>query len=206
MPLPPGMTETEYPMEEIPTYNPGETIRVKVRLQPFRTDPVWREFSITVPEDFPSGSTMLYIHGGGDLMSWNELGGKGRSLWGFGPIIDTREFDLDSIISQIVEAPLNNELLLTLARPYEYIEPGSLSKDGNNSDAIEEEEPEDHIDEIYQMEWVIYNSFFLPINILSEEDEAEIEEMLKEATEDENGEELEDENDREDEYDTGLPF
>ncbi len=44
--------------------------------------PISSLISIDVPDDYVSGSTFLYIHGGGDLMSWNELGGKGRSLFG----------------------------------------------------------------------------------------------------------------------------
>jgi len=197
-------------LDEIPTYHPGETIRVKVRLQPFRTDTVWREFSIQVPEDFPSGSTMLYIHGGGDLMSWSELGGKGRSLWGFGPLIDTTDFDLDKIIDQIVDAPLNNELLVTLQRPYEYIDPTLVELDENGEQvslAEDEEEPEPFVDEKYQMEWVIYNSYMLPVNILTPEDEAELEEMAEELEEDladEDAEETED--DAESEYEAKWPF
>lgn len=210
-PMPPGMAEGEYMTEEIPTFAPGDTIRVKVRLQPFRTDEIWREFSITVPEDFPSGSSMLYIHGGGDLMSWDELGGKGRSLWGFGPIIDTREFDLDSIIQQIVEAPLNNELLLTLTRPYEYQDPTQImnGENGNsNGSQEEEEEPEDHIDEVYQMEWVIYNSYMLPLNIQSDEDLAAMEEEMANGEEDDNGETEDEDNgdEEEEEYESVLPF
>jgi len=216
-PLPPGMSDTGYMMEEIPTFAPGDTIRVKVRLQPFRTDPIWREFSIQIPEDFPSGSSMLYIHGGGDLMSWNELGGKGRSLWGFGPIIDTRDFDLDSIIEQIVEAPLNNELLLSLARPYEYQEPsdptnGDADTNGDNSSSDEEEEPEDHIDQPYQMEWVIYNSYMLPLNIQSEEDLAAMQEPQADSAGADNGEDEDEADDNDDndddseDYETELPF
>ncbi|MBN2083132.1 hypothetical protein JW859_13115 [bacterium] len=195
----------EYITDEIPTYHPGETIRVKVRLQPFRADTIWREFSIQVPEDFPSGSTMVYIHGGGDLMSWSELGGKGRSLWGFGPIIDTTDFDLDKIIEQIVDAPLNNELLVTLQRPYEYIDPTVIELDENGEQVnSDEEEPEPFVDEKYQMEWVIYNSYALPVNILTAEDEAELEEIAEEESAD--AADGEDADDAESEYEAKWPF
>jgi hypothetical protein len=194
----------DYGMGEVPNYQPGEMIRVKVRLQPYRTEPVWREFSIQVPEDFPAGSSTLVIHGGGDLMSWSELGGKGRDLFGFGPIIDTRDRDLDAILDQIVEAPHNNELLLTLTRPYEYNMDLELEENGEqNNPAKDEEEPEDHIDAVYQMEWVIYNTWMLPISILGDEELEDMEEMLENGFED-NDEPYE--GFEEEEYETTLPF
>src|SRR5205085_4182426 len=55
------------PMGQLPTFKPGDTIKVKVRLQPYRTEAVWRQFAVKVPDNFPSGSTMLVVHGGGDL-------------------------------------------------------------------------------------------------------------------------------------------
>ena len=192
------------PTGEIPTYKPGDIIRVKVRLQPFREDPVWREFTIQVPDDFVSGSTSLYIHGGGDLMSFSELGGKGRSLFGMGPIIDLEDRDLDSILDQIVSAPLNNELVLTLARPYDY----NAEMEAANGDSVsDEEELEPTVDSVYQMEWVIYNSWFLPVNIMTEEDVADAEEMEQSAV---NGEDMpadaENEDEAEEEYESKLPF
>lgn len=197
---PPGMIGPEFP-EDIPTFAPGDTVAVKVRLQPYRTDPIWRRFEIQIPEDFPSGGSSLYIHGGGDLMSWDELGGKGRSLFGFGPLIDLRDRELDTIIDQIVEAPLNNELLLTLTRPYDYSE----ELNGNGGSGDDDEEVEDHVDEKYQMEWVIYNSFMLPLNIQGDEPNGP-----PNGPPTDNGDyddESEDENNAAaDEYETDLPF
>jgi hypothetical protein len=148
------------PAADIPTFKPGDTIRVKVRLQPYRTDALWRAFEIKVPEDFPAGSTSLVVHGGGDLISYSELGGKGSSLFGFGPIIDVQERDLDTILDQILTWPKNNELVLTLQRPYD---PTAATQLGE-----EKVKPEDHVDSVYQMEWVIYNGFSIPVNIQPE--------------------------------------
>jgi hypothetical protein len=161
---PPGMIAMPV---DIPTFKPGDTIRVKVRLQPYRTDPVWREFSINVPSDFPAGSTMIVVHGGGDLISMSELSGKGRSLFGMGPAIDVKEHDLDSVLTQITEWPLNNELLITLVRPYD---PAQAQQLGQQQQATGEASPvENKIDAKYQMEWVIYNGFMLPVNIVTAE-------------------------------------
>ncbi|MCB1219762.1 MAG: hypothetical protein H7A35_11920 [Planctomycetales bacterium] len=163
------MFESGHPMDQVPKFAPGETIRVKVKLQPYRTDPVWREFSLTVPEDFPSGNTTLIVHGGGDLVSMAPLGGKGRSLFGMGPIIDITKQDFDDILDQIMEWPTNNELLVTLVRPYD---PNAVAASLSGEDM-----PDEKFDEKYQMEWVIYNGFQLPVIIASEEEQAQMEQQ-----------------------------
>ncbi len=160
----PGMIA---PTANIPTFAPGDTIRVRVRLQPFRTEAIFREFSIKVPDDFPSGSTMILVHGGGDLISMSDVNGKGRNLYGMGPIIEVKDHDLDSILDQILEWPLNNELLVTLARPFDPAAPQELGAADDNK-----EKPDDKIDAKYQMEYVIYNGFMLPVNIQTKADQA----------------------------------
>lgn len=166
---PPSLNPMMSPMPSIdmPTFAPGEDIRVRVRLQPYRTDPVWREFKVTVPEDFPNGSTTILVHGGGDLISPSELTGKGRALFGMGPVIDVKEHDLDSVLNQIMEWPLNNELLVTLVRPYDPAAPQELGVQGDA------EKPDQKVDAKYQMEWVIYNGFMLPVNIVSKDVQAQ---------------------------------
>jgi hypothetical protein len=163
---------------DMPTFAPGEDIKVRVRLQPFRTDPVWREFAIHVPEDFPSGSTMILVHGGGDLISGSEAGGKGRSLMGMGPSIDVKKHDLDSIIDQVQNWPLNNELLLTLVRPFDPSQPQELTTvTPTTGPAPTADAAEDKVDTKYQMEWVIYNGFMLPVNIMTKDEQAKAQAM-----------------------------
>jgi hypothetical protein len=175
----PGMFGGMLPnMADMPTFAPGEDIKVRVRLQPFRTDPVWREFEINVPADFPSGSTMILVHGGGDLISGSEINGKGRNLMGMGPSIDVKEHDLDSIIDQVQGWPLNNELLLTLVRPFDPTQPQVLTTiTPSVGPAPSAEKPEDKLDTKYQMEWVIYNGFMLPVNIMTKEEQAKAQQM-----------------------------
>lgn len=169
----PGMFPGIPNLADMPTFAPGEDIKVRVRLQPFRTDPVWREFAIHVPEDFPSGSTMILVHGGGDLISGSEAGGKGRSLMGMGPNIDLKKHDLDSIIDQVQNWPLNNELLLTLVRPFDPSQPQELTTvTPSTGPAPAAETTEDKVDTKYQMEWVIYNGFMLPVNIMTKDEQA----------------------------------
>jgi hypothetical protein len=149
-----------------------------VRLQPFRTDPVWREFTIDVPGDFPSGSTMILVHGGGDLISGSEINGKGRNLMGMGPSIDVKEHDLDSIIDQVQNWPLNNELLLTLVRPFDPTQPQVLTTiTPTVGPAPTPDKAEDKLDTKYQMEWVIYNGFMLPVQIMTKEEQAKAQQM-----------------------------
>jgi hypothetical protein len=162
----PPLSMPPNPAAQLPTFKPGDTIRVKVRLQPYRTDAVWREFSVKVPDDFPAGNTMVVVHGGGDLISPSELSGKGRSLFGMGPILDLRAHDLDSVLDQIVSWPLNNELLVTLVRPYDPTQAQELGQ-SQTSAGPDLEKPNDKVDAKYEMEWVIYNGFMLPVNIAS---------------------------------------
>jgi hypothetical protein len=169
----------------LPTFKPGDVIRVKVRLQPYRTDAVWREFNVKVPDDFPAGNTMVIVHGGGDLISPSELNGKGRSLFSMGPIIDLEAHDLDSVLEQILDWPINNELLVTLVRPYD---PAQATQLGTSPSAgPEAEKPDDKIDAKYQMEWVIYNGFMLPINIITEEQQSALASMPGTPIEEPNG-------------------
>lgn len=151
----------------LPTFMPGDVIRVKVRLQPYRTEAVWREFNVKVPADFPAGNTMVVVHGGGDLISPSELNGKGRSLFSMGPIIDLQSHDLDSVLEQILQWPANNELLVTLARPYDPAQAQQLGQ--NPSAGPETDKPDEKVDAKYQMEWVIYNGFMLPVSIITSE-------------------------------------
>jgi hypothetical protein len=170
---PAGMLGIVPNIADMPTFAPGEEIKVRVRLQPYRTDPVWREFSIRVPDDFPSGNTMIMVHGGGDLISPSEVNGKGRNLFGMGPVIDVKEHDLDSILDQVTQWPLNNELLLTLVRPFDPTQPQELTTitPTNGATAPAAEKPADKVDAKYQMEWVIYNGFMLPVNIMTKADQ-----------------------------------
>jgi hypothetical protein len=154
----------------LPTFMPGDVIRVKVRLQPYRTEAVWREFNVKVPADFPAGNTMVVVHGGGDLISPSELNGKGRSLFSMGPVIDLQSHDLDSVLEQILQWPVNNELLVTLVRPYDPAQAQQLGQ--NPSSSPDADKPDDKVDAKYQMEWVIYNGFMLPVNIVISEPSA----------------------------------
>lgn len=174
--LPQGMYN---PMANMPTFQPGETIQIKVRLQPYRTAAVWRMFEVKVPDDFPSGTTMVVVHGGGDLVSMSEFGGKGRQLFGFGPMLSGDERDLDSLLDQVQNWPLNNELVVTLMRPYDPAQAQQFGSQGSSTNpmgavsagsAPGDEKKENKIDAKYQMEWVIYNGFYLPVNIMSQKD------------------------------------
>jgi hypothetical protein len=79
-----------------------------------------------------------------------------------------------------------------------------LEENGAESNNTEdEEEPEDHIDAVYQMEWVIYNSWMLPINIEGDEKLEDMEKMLENGFE---GSDEPYEGYEEEEFETTLPF
>jgi hypothetical protein len=183
------------PLSQLPTFKPGDTIKVKVRLQPYRTEAVWRQFEVKVPEDFPSGNTMVVVHGGGDLISMSEFGGKGRQLFGMGPTLSGEGRDLDSLLDQVESWPLNNELVVTLVRPYDPSQAQQLGQQGSSTNpganamgagaAVlgggggPDDNAKNKVDAKYQMEWVIYNGFFLPVNIMSDKDMAAMQNLLQ---------------------------
>ena len=45
--------------------SPGDTIYIRVRLQPYRGEVFYKEMSFTVPADQPLGDMILEIRGGG---------------------------------------------------------------------------------------------------------------------------------------------
>ncbi|HLW60819.1 MAG TPA: SpoIVB peptidase S55 domain-containing protein [bacterium] len=47
---------------------PGSTLHVLVTVRPFREAPVVRDIELLVPEDFPEGSAMLTVRGGGPAL------------------------------------------------------------------------------------------------------------------------------------------
>jgi hypothetical protein len=120
---------------------------------------------------------MIMVHGGGDLISPSEVNGKGRNLFGMGPVLDVKDRDFDEILDQIIEWPLNNELLVTLVRPFDPTQPQELSTTTSSTGEVARgnDKPKDKFDAKYQMEWVIYNGFMLPVNIMTKADQQKAE-------------------------------
>jgi hypothetical protein len=66
------ITEAEMPRGQLV---PGATLRVRVTVRPFREAPVTRNVELVVPQDFPVGSAVLTVRGGGASLTPPGLGG-----------------------------------------------------------------------------------------------------------------------------------
>jgi len=170
-PLAPGGGPEAYPEGAPPvppkTVHPGETIEVEVRLQPYRQEPVIQKVYVVIPEDFPTGPTNIWVHGGGSLISvMNEFGGKGRVLLGTGRFfdVDSSIHDLDKIIEKALSTPLNNEVVITIPKPVQPAPEGKQDASAS-SDEKKDEEEEREFRVTLPTNWVIYNQKVLPINV-----------------------------------------
>jgi len=160
-PMPPMPSDEEAPpMPPKPkTVHPGDALRIKVTLQPFREDAVVQTIHFTLPEDFPAGATTIMVHGGGMLQSiYNEFGGRGRSLFGGGAFVNVpREMrSLDQILERALSTPLNNEVVITILKP-------ETPPQNNASDSGEDEVPDPEFRVSLPTDWVIYDQQMIPI-------------------------------------------
>jgi hypothetical protein len=163
---PPATPATASPggIPEPKTVHPGDTLRVKVKLQPFREKAIEQYIYFTLPEDFPEGPTSLVVHGGGSLLSiYNEFGGRGRTLLGGGSFVNNvpvTVHDLDRIIEKALSTPLNNEIVVTILKPG--VDPGSLQNAMQTKGAEDPNwEPDFHVS--LPTKWVIYEEQMIPI-------------------------------------------
>ncbi|MEP0815052.1 MAG: hypothetical protein HRF49_10370 [bacterium] len=154
---------------------PGEIVRLKVKLQPFRKDSIEQEFTIRIPRDFPTGSTSLIVQGGGGLVSvYNEFGGKGTVLFPVsgGPLpLGPEILSIDEALEKIQKGETNNLLMIVIPRPptpeQQQAEAQGVSTEGLLTDE------EKQVKVTVPMDFVIYDSFMIPINIVKEKTKTE---------------------------------
>jgi len=108
------------------TVHPGEPFEIKVRLRPYRSDPIEQSIRITLPEDFPTGMTTVQVMSGSGLMSMgSEFFGKGEILFPtkmFSFLPPTPQ-SLDEILKVLERQQSNNELVIIIYRP---LQPGEM--------------------------------------------------------------------------------
>lgn len=150
---------------EMKKFKPGDTIRVKVRVQPYRKEALFKEVSITIPKDFPTGMTSIMVMGGGGLMSpFSDFGPKGAMLMpGLSPIgvLPPDTFDLDKIVAEFLKGGKNNELALVIKAPPQMPTPGKQAKAKSDPD----DEKKKEVKVTIPTDWVLYNGASLPIMI-----------------------------------------
>jgi len=88
--------------------SPGETLRTRVTVRPFREAPVSRDIELVVPEDFPAGGAMLVVRSGGVAPA--EAGPGGAAGSGGPGVIR----DLAAAITQFESREKNTDVVVEL--------------------------------------------------------------------------------------------
>ncbi|MCD6119994.1 hypothetical protein J7K50_09200 [bacterium] len=160
--------EAPPPDLEVKEFMPGEIVNVKVTLQPYRGETIEQELMIRIPRDFPEGQTSLIVQGGGGLVSiYNEYGGKGTVLFPIsaGPLpLGPEILKVDETLEKIKKGEKNNQLMVVIPRPPTPEEQQAESQGIPTDDLHPDEEKE--IKVTIPMDYVIYDMYMLPINIV----------------------------------------
>ncbi len=152
---------------EVPKYHPGDSVEVSVVMQPYREDPFEQVIDLKIPDDFPPGQYDISVSGGGfffgggiygmDLGMMFAFGGMG----GGGYYGGARPESLDDMIKDIQEREPNNVLVISLA---------SIQDDDPYAYLREDFEKPTPIKTVLPMDGVVIGSFFLPIEVVANDE------------------------------------
>lgn len=123
---------------------PGSDLKLDVVFKPYRSDPISREVSIEIPEDINIGRATLAISGGfSGLPNRREPQEDSGNDQKHTVIEGYKSFD--EMITDYIEAPMNNELSLQIYPSFiskEEIERGSNDLQEDNEEETEQEPPD----------------------------------------------------------------
>jgi hypothetical protein len=158
MPAPP-------PGQEIKKFKPGDTIKVKVTIKPYREEPYEEILQIAIPVDINPGVTQLEVRGGGGFSNRFMQGQALLSGLPMGlniiPMMSGVQMEkppktLDEVIDEFLKRDHNNELIIQLHYPPE---------NDPKPDSKNKEKPEP-VKVIKSTDKVIYGMFQLPLEIV----------------------------------------
>lgn len=109
---------------------PGETVKLTLKLKPYRKEIEELVVPFTIPEDTPSGAALLEVRGGG-LISVAQLAMNGVDL---SPEEDKNK-PLETAIRELTDKNKNNDILLELLPLQEEGEAASRKKTGDKAPA-----------------------------------------------------------------------
>ncbi|HYE76837.1 MAG TPA: hypothetical protein VEI97_02530, partial [bacterium] len=134
-------------------FKPGDTIRVKVTLKPYRKDQIEEILTLQVPTDIATGQTSLEIRGGGRLPSIFQISPEAQGFPpGFSPAAPQQgppepPDSLEDLLEVFSETERMNDLVLELYRPGgqgpEGMGPSPSQTGGNVLDGEEVSEDDD---------------------------------------------------------------
>lgn len=116
---------------------PGSELKLNVVFRPYRSESISREVSIDIPKDINTGRATLAISGG-DLGLPNQREPEDDSSNDVNQTVIEGYKTFDQMLTDYVEAPMNNELVLQ-------IYPSFISRNQINTgpDNLEEDKPEE---------------------------------------------------------------
>lgn len=92
---------------------PGETVKFKVTLKPYREEKVTVDVPFTVPESQPEGTMHLEVHGGGMALVEQLLAALQAANDAPPPVSDEdRAMTTENRLRDLVETPANNDIVI----------------------------------------------------------------------------------------------
>lgn len=110
---------------------PGETVKLTLKLKPYRKEMEELVVPFTIPEDTPSGAALLEVRGGG-LISVAQLAMNGVDL---SPEEDKNK-PLETAIRELTDKNKNNDILIELLPLQEEGQSTSRKKTGDKAPAV----------------------------------------------------------------------
>lgn len=110
---------------------PGETVKLTLKLKPYRKEMEELVVPFTIPEDTPSGAALLEVRGGG-LISVAQLAMNGVDL---SPEEDKNK-PLETAIRELTDKNKNNDILIELLPLQEEGQSASRKKTGDKAPAV----------------------------------------------------------------------
>jgi hypothetical protein len=135
------------------TIKPGDYLKAKIKIRPFRGDLIEKTLTIHIPSDTPPGEALLMVNGGGELNNYQEEFVNGDKQ-------DCKS--LGEIFENISDRPRGNQIIgeviiYSNELPYE--------ENINNNDLKKKEEEEDLIISKIETDMVMEGYLEIPFTI-----------------------------------------
>ena len=167
----PNVTVQPVPISrQIKNFKPGDTIKIKVVLKPYRDESYEEILQLKIPEDINPGMTQLVVRGGGGLPNRFMMGGGMIAMMNIQPAqipggmpmmpMEKPPKSLDEVIQKFLERDHNNELVVEFMPPMNPVPQSDADKDT----------PPKPIKDVQSKGKVIFGTFQLPIEIKKPEE------------------------------------
>lgn len=121
--------------------SPGDTIYLRIRLQPYRGDVFYKDMTFVVPEDQPMGDMILEVRGGGEIPLPYLLEQQKYNLTD--EILERLRVykDFDDLYQKLMDEDQNNQIVAEIIDPNVSLIAGKES-DGHKAEIQDKKNPE----------------------------------------------------------------